>query len=161
VLRSTNDKTLKAVGTFGENLRRVAIGAEAARALVRAATEGAEAIASLAIGDLRGAALHGAAAVQFGAAAAFGARESLGGGGGGGGGGAGSAGSGGVSPGPTFVPRNEGGGDVTLVIQLADPSSPGVIEEVQYQLLRNGTLKKPIGSTRGLSLFSMPQVAAG
>jgi hypothetical protein len=61
-------KTLKAVGTFGENLRRIVIGAEAARALVRAAVEGAEAIASLAIGRLprRGAARRRRGAVRRG-----------------------------------------------------------------------------------------------
>jgi hypothetical protein len=48
VFRSSSNSTLKAIGTFGENLRRIAIGAEAARALVRAAVERGEAIASLA-----------------------------------------------------------------------------------------------------------------
>ncbi len=139
-LRSTNDKSLKAVGTFGDTLRRVVIGAKAAESLVDAAKEGAAAIASLAIGDFRGAALHGAASAEFGAAAALGARESLGGGGGSGSSGAGSGG--GSS---TFTPRTEAGaGNVTVILQTVDPYSGEKIREVSYLLNRNGTLNRPI-----------------
>jgi hypothetical protein len=148
VLESTNNKALKAVGTFGENLRRVVIGAEAAKALVRAATEGAEAIASLAVGDFRGAALHGEAALQFGAAAALGARESLGGGGGGGGGGAGSSGGGGSS---TFTPTTQPAGGTTVInLITTDPYGREAMNRVSYTLQRNGTLNMPIYPTSGL-----------
>jgi hypothetical protein len=146
VLRSTNNATLKAVGTFGENLRRIVIGAEAARALVRAATEGAEAVASLAHGDFRGAALHGAAAVQFGAAAALGARESLGGGGTGGG-----AGGGGGSGSSTFTPNTQPAGGTTVINLITkDPYGRESIQQVSYLLQRNGTLNVPIHPTSGL-----------
>jgi hypothetical protein len=148
VLESTNNKALKAVGTFGENLRRVVIGAEAAKALVRAATEGAEAIASLAVGDFRGAALHGEAALQFGAAAALGARESLGGGGGGGGGRAGSSGGGGSS---TFTPTTQPAGGTTVInLITTDPYGREAMNRVSYTLQRNGTLNMPIYPTSGL-----------
>jgi hypothetical protein len=140
VFRSSSNSTLKAIGTFGENLRRVAIGAEAARALVRAATEGAEAVASAATGDFRGAALHAAAAVQFGAAAALGARESLGGGGGGSGGGGG--GGGGVSP---YTPNAQAAGGTTVInLVTVDAYGRESINRVSYTLQRNGTLNVPI-----------------
>lgn len=144
VLRSTNDKTLKAVGTFGENLRRIVVGAEAARALVRAAVEGAEAVASLAIGDFRGAALHGAAAVQFGAAAALGARESLGGGGsGGGGGGGGAAASSGV--GSTYATKERSEGSPVIVnLFTTDPYGRENIMVASWNLQRAGITKRPI-----------------
>lgn len=144
VLRSTNDKTLKAVGTFGENLRRVVVGAEAARALVRAAVEGAEAIASLAIGDFRGAALHGAAALEFGSAAALGARESLGGGGGGSSGGAG-AGAGGGGGSGTFTPSTASqAAPVVVNLYTQNPYSGDAIQVASYWLNRNGILNRPI-----------------
>jgi hypothetical protein len=143
ILRSTNDKTLKAVGTFGENLRRVVVGAEAARALVRAATEGAEAIASLAIGDFRGAALHGAAAVQFGAAAALGARESLGGGGSGGGGGGGGGAASAV--GSTYATKERSEGSPVIVnLFTTDPYNRENIQIASYQLQRARITNRPI-----------------
>jgi hypothetical protein len=146
VFRSSSNSTLKAIGTFGENLRRIAIGAEAARALVRAAVESGEAIASLAVGDFRGAALHGASAVQFGAAAALGARESLGGGGTGGG--ASSGGGGGSS---TFTPNQQPAGGTTVINLITkDPYGKESINQVSYQLQRNGTLNVPIYPTTGL-----------
>jgi hypothetical protein len=146
VFRSTQNSTLKAIGTFGENLRRIVVGAEAARALVRAAVEGAEAIASLATGDFRGAALHGAAAAQFGAAAALGARESLGGGGTGGGGG-----SGGGGGGSTFSPSTQPSGGTTVINLITkDPYGRESIQQVSYLLQRNGTLNVPIYPTSGL-----------
>jgi hypothetical protein len=147
VLESTNNKALKAVGTFGENLRRVVIGAEAARALVRSAVEGAEAIASLATGDFRGAALHGSAALEFGAAAALGARESLGGGGGGGGG----AGGGGGSS-STFSPSSQanGGGATVINLYTTDPYGRESILRVSYLLQRAGILNVPIHPTSSL-----------
>jgi hypothetical protein len=148
VFRSSSNSTLKAIGTFGENLRRIAIGAEAARALVRAATEGAEAIASLAVGDFRGAALHGASAVQFGAAAALGARESLGGGGTGGG--ASGGGGGGSS---TFTPNQQPASGTTVInLYTQNPYSKENIQQAAYVLQRNGTLNVPIYPTTGLSM---------
>jgi hypothetical protein len=144
VFRSSSNSTLKAIGTFGENLRRIAIGAEAARALVRAATEGAEAVASAATGDFRGAALHAAAAVQFGAAAALGARESLGGGGAG----SGAGGGGSVSP---YTPQRQAGGATTIINLITrDPYDREGINKVSYTLQRNGTLNVPIYPTTGL-----------
>jgi hypothetical protein len=141
VFRSSSDKSLKAIGTFGDTLRRVAIGAEAARAAVRAAVELGEAIASAAGGDLGGAALHGAAALQLGSAAALGFRESLGGGGGGSGGGGG----GGA---PTFQPRDTGGGggNITLIINTVDPTNKELIRTVSWHLQRQQTLKTPVYS---------------
>jgi hypothetical protein len=141
VFRSSQNSTLKAIGTFGENLRRIVVGAEAARALVRAAVEGAEAVASLAVGDFRGAALHGAAAAQFGAAAALGARESLGGGGSGGGAGGGGGGGGGS----TFTPNQQPAGGTTVInLVTVDPYGRESINRVSYTLQRNGTLNVPI-----------------
>lgn len=141
--RSSSNASLKAIGAFGENLRRIAIGAEAARAAVRAAVETGEAIASFAVGDFAGGALHGAAALQLGAAAALGFRESLGGGGGGGAGGGG----GGLG----FRPKESGGGgNVTIILQTVDPNSRENIRNVSYHLQRQGILKVPIYPTTGL-----------
>ncbi|HVX39617.1 MAG TPA: hypothetical protein VHB25_08590 [Gemmatimonadaceae bacterium] len=143
VLRSSNEKTLKAVGTFGESFRRIVIGADAARALVKAAHEGAEAIASLAAGDFRGAALHGAAALEFGKAAALGAQESLGAGGGGG------AGSGGVAStnagSATFAPNAPQGGAAVIVNLLTtNPYTGENVATTSYYLNRQGLLNRPI-----------------
>jgi hypothetical protein len=86
VLIDSGSKQVKAVGHAAETIRRVVIGAQAAHAAVEAAIEGGKAIGSLATGDFRGAALHGAAALELAKAAALGAQESLGGGSGSGGG---------------------------------------------------------------------------
>lgn len=140
VLRSSNNAALKAIGSFGESVRRVIIGAEAARAAVRAAVEGGEAIASLAAGDFRGFALHGSAALELAKAAALGAQESLGGGRGASGGGGGGGGAG------TFEPRQQGGGAGGQVINLytVDPYSGEAIRVTAYHLDRSGVLKRPI-----------------
>lgn len=142
VFRNSSNSTLKAIGTFGENFRRIVIGADAARALVSAATEGAAAVASFAVGDFRGAALHGEAALQYGAAAALGARESLGGGGGGGGGASGGGGGGGSS---TFTPNQQPAGGTTVInLITTDPYGREAINRVSYTLQRNGALNVPI-----------------
>jgi hypothetical protein len=112
VFRSSSNSTLKAIGTFGENLRRIAIGAEAARALVRAAVESGEAIASLAVGES------------------------------GGGGGGGSS---------TFTPSQQPAGGTTVINLITkDPYGKESINQVSYQLQRNGTLNVPIYPTTGL-----------
>jgi hypothetical protein len=90
--------------------------------------------------------LHGASAVQFGAAAALGARESLGGGGTGGG--ASSGGGGGSS---TFTPNQQPAGGTTVINLITkDPYGKESINQVSYQLQRNGTLNVPIYPTTGL-----------
>jgi hypothetical protein len=151
VFRNSSNSTLKAIGTFGENLRRVVIGAEAARALVNAATESAAAIASLAVGDFRGAALHGEAALSYGAAAALGARESLGGGGSGGGASGGGGGDGGG--GSTFTPNQQPAGGTTVInLITTDPYGRESINRVSWQLQRNGTLNVPIYPTSGVAM---------
>lgn len=139
VLQSSHDKNLKAVSTFAENIRRVLIGADAARAAVKGFIEGAEAVASLAVGDFRGAALHGTAAAQFAAAAAVGFREAGGGGSGGGGGGGG-------GPSGTFAQtrEREASGNVTVVLQVVDPNSRDAVAETSYQLQRAGVLNRPV-----------------
>lgn len=142
VLLASGSQQVRAVGHAADAVRRVLIGAQAAHAAVEAAIEGGKALGSAASGDLRGAALHGAAALQLAAAAALGAQEALGGGrgasaAGGGGGGVGDQG--------TFQPRDgNGGGGQTIVIQTIDPYSPGKIAEVAYHLGRGQILKRPI-----------------
>lgn len=143
VLIDSGSKQVRAVGHAAETIRRVVIGAQAAHAAVEAAIEGGKAIGSLAAFDFRGAALHGAAALELAKAAALGAQESLGGGvpsGGGGGAGAGSGG------GSTFEPRSgtEGQGMVTINLLSQNPYGAEQIQQVSYLLQRGEILKRPI-----------------
>jgi hypothetical protein len=142
VLIDSGSKQVKAVGHAAETIRRVVIGAQAAHAAVEAAIEGGKAIGSLATGDFRGAALHGAAALELAKAAALGAQESLGGGNAGGGG---SGGAGGGNS-QTFEPRNasEGAGVMHLTIITQNALGPDHIQNIAFQLNRSGILKQPL-----------------
>lgn len=151
VLIDSGSKQIKAVGHAAETLRRVVIGAQAAHAAVEAAIEGGKAIGSLATGDFRGAALHGAAAIELAKAAALGAQESLGGGGGA----SSTAGGGGGNAG-TFEPRTgtEGQGAVVINVYSQNPYGAEQIQQVKYLLNRADILKTPaaiqIAPTTGL-----------
>jgi hypothetical protein len=137
---SSNNRALKGVGLLAEGVRRYIIGARAAEAAVEAKKSLGAALTAFGYGNAAAGALHLAAAAEFGAAAALGFREALGGGGGGGG-----AGSGGGGAGSVFTPRetNAGGGQV-IVLQTVDPFSREVIGQVQYELDRGRVLKRPI-----------------
>lgn len=142
VLLASNSKQLHAIGAFGETIRRVVIGAQAAHAAVESAIEAGKAIGSAAAGDFRGAALHGAAAVQLAAAAALGAQEALGARTAAGGSGSG-AGGGGEST--TFQPRDgNGAGAQVINLYTVNPYSRETIGVVRYELNRAGVLKRPI-----------------
>jgi hypothetical protein len=154
VLIDSGSKQVRAVGHAAESIRRVVIGAQAAHAAVEAAIEGGKAIGSLAALDFRGAALHGAAALELAKAAALGAQESLGGGRSAGTGGGGGAGGGGT--GSTFEPRTgtEGQGSVIVNLYSENPYGAEKIQQVQYLLRRADVLKQPaavqIAPTTGL-----------
>jgi hypothetical protein len=149
VLLASGSKQVKAVGYAADAVRRILIGAQAAHAAVEAAIEGGKAIGSAAAGDFRGAALHAAAALELGKAAALGAQESLGGGTSGSGGGGGGA----ASDNGTFQARDtSGGGQSVIILQTINPFSREVMGEVEYQLNRGRVLKRPlqIAPTTGL-----------
>lgn len=133
----SNNKRTRAVEETAKALRRVMIGAEAALASVEAARAWGKSFSRAAAGDLRGAALEAAAAVQLTAAAALGFRESFGGGGSGGG-------SGGGGPALSSRDPRESPTNVTVVIQTVNPFSKEVLGETVFQLNRAGTLKTPI-----------------
>jgi hypothetical protein len=149
VLIDSGSKQVRAVGHAAETIRRVVIGAQAAHAAVESAIEAGKAIGSLAAFDFRGAALHGAAALELAKAAALGAQESLGGGSPGGGGGSGAGGSNAGAP-SSFEPR-AGTGDSFGVVQinLYSQSALGTqqIQQIQYELHRAGILKRPVTNT--------------
>lgn len=153
VLLASNSRQIKAVGHAVQTIRRLEIGVEGSKAAVKALREGAESLASFAMGDFRGGALHLASAAQFAAVAALAAQESLGGGssaGGGGGGGGGTSGAG------TFEPRSstEGQGALVLNVYSQNPYGAEQIQSVQYLLNRAEILKRPaaiqIAPTNGL-----------
>ena len=109
---------------------QAAIRSTAAQAVVKAAWEGAEAIGSLAIGDAKGAATHGLAALKYAGIAALAGVTSAGLGSGGGSGGASVVGAGsgaatfsggGISFGgdASRVSTPAGGGGVTVIVQGA------------------------------------------
>jgi hypothetical protein len=144
VLIDSGSKQVRAVGHAAETIRRVVIGAQAAHAAVEAAIEGGKAIGSLAALDFRGAALHGAAALELAKAAALGAQESLGGGRSASAGGG--AGAGGGGTGSTFEPRTgtEGQGSVVVNLYSENPYGPEQIQQVRYLLGRADVLKQPV-----------------
>jgi hypothetical protein len=138
-LVNSNSRALKAIGGVGDVIRKVLIGADGAHSAVLAIKEGAAAIGSLAVGDFKGAALHGASALEYGKAAALALTESLGSSSSGGGGGGGS------SNNTTFQPtNNQGSGNQVLVLNTVDPYSGAAINSVAYELQRGQVLKKPI-----------------
>jgi hypothetical protein len=140
VLLDSGSRQVKAVGHAAESIRRLIIGAQAAHAGVESAIEAGKALGSLAAGDFRGAALHGASALELAKAAALGAQESLGGGGGAGGGGGG-----GATDTGSFVPRTgtEGQGSLTINVLTQDPYGRTNIQQVMYELNRSEVLKRP------------------
>jgi hypothetical protein len=150
VMTESGSRQVRAVGHAADAIRRFLIGAESARAAVHAATEGAAAIGALAVGDFRGAALHGASSLQYAQAAALGAAEALGGGrtaSGGGGGGAGG--------GSTFVPNDRNGGQsLVLNLYVRDRYNREDVARARYELGRAEDLKQttPVASVGGLSI---------
>jgi hypothetical protein len=153
VLIDSGSKQVRAVGHAAETIRRVVIGAQAAHAAVEAAIEGGKAIGSLAALDFRGAALHGAAALELAKAAALGAQESLGGGRTASGGGGGAAG----GNSQTFEPRSaaEASSGFNLTVITQNALGPDHIQNIAFQLNRSGILKQPlieIPATTGITV---------
>lgn len=138
VLNASHSKEVKAFAAKADSLRRFIIGAQAAHAGVEALIEGGKAIGSLAVGDLRGAALHGSAALSLAKAAAIAGQESLGGGR------AYSSDAGG-SVGSTFrAPERQGGGSVTVNLLMQNPYGAESMQKVSYYLQRRQITNRPI-----------------
>nr|MDQ2666869.1 hypothetical protein [Gemmatimonadota bacterium] len=149
-MKASGSAQVRAAGETADAIRRFLILANAKDALVSSYKESAAALGSLAHGDVGGAALHAASALEFGSAAALGFQEAGSGGGSGGSGGGGSSQQAG-----TFTPRDNsaGGGNVTVILQTQHPASGEVLQETIYQIERAGVLKRPIrpGSFGGLN----------
>jgi hypothetical protein len=157
-VEQTAQAALHAALLGGESLRSAATKALLTPLMnkleAKAIDEGVEALASLAFGDFRGAALHGAtAAAAIAGAAKIAQIGGLGSGFGGSVAVAGGAGGGGFVPGD----NHENAGDTTVVIQTVDPTSRSVVNEVGYQLQRGGVLKQPL--TPSSSNTGYPAVA--
>lgn len=147
---SSHNRTIKAVGEAAKTIRALEIGAEAAKALVKAAIYGAESIAHFAVGDVVGGAGLALAAVEMGAAAAQGFSEA---GIGGGGSGGSSGGGGGGAKNQTFTPASGGQGGLTVNLLTRDPYSGDAIQNTVYQINQSQVLDQPINvpPTTGLS----------
>lgn len=124
---------------------------------VRALGEGAQAVASLAWGDVRGAATHGIAAGKFAlaATAAGVSAAALGGGGGGRSAGA-SASGGGASGNYSAGPAPAGGGGNNITINLGDGfiGSPAQVEVAITRAVRSATQKGERGADSYAAKFS-------
>lgn len=139
VLNASHSKGVKAFAAKADSIRRFIIGAQAAEAGVEALIEGGKAIGSLAVGDFRGAALHGAAALSLTKAAAIAGQESLGGGR------AYTSDKASGVGGPTFAPKEKSEGSPVVVnLFTSDPYGRENIMIASYQLQRSGITKRPI-----------------
>lgn len=152
---NSKNRQIRAIGIAAQTLRRLEVGAEAARALVESARAFGKVPGYLAAHQYGSAALSAASGVQLAAAAALGFREA-GTGGGGSGGGGGAAGGGGERG--TFEPRTSStrdGGPVVINLITRDPYGRESIQSVMYEINRAGILGRgpiefPIPATTGV-----------
>lgn len=142
VLLESGSRQIRAIGHAADTVRRIEIGAQAAKAGVESAIEFGRALGSAAAMDWRGAALHTASALSLAKAAMLGAKESLGGGGGGS---AGGGSGGGGDPAGTFRPRSstEGQGGFTLNLITTDPFGRNNIQRLMWEINRSEILNVP------------------
>jgi hypothetical protein len=142
----SRSREIRAIGAAADTIRRIEIGAEGAKAAVKAAYYGAQAIGYAAEQKWTSAALAAASSIEFAAAAALAGQQAFGGsaGGGGGGGGGSDVGAG------TFAPnQSPANGGLTLIVQTVDPTSGAVVNRTIAEIDRAQILNRPIPFTQG------------